>query len=344
MPCRPALSARRPLAAVAVLGLTAALLGVASAASADEASGAVVGSSMASAEHASPVAGTADAPDSVAVDVTSAQAADAVAFWTPERRAVAIDADARTSSSTSTADDAARSDAARTDAVGTDAAADSSRAVQVAPVSHIGRMYYMQAGVGYACTANVVESANRSTLATAGHCITQNQVFSDHMVFYPGFDSGPSASGAWPVITGYVPYGWYERNAGDQFDDSGFLAVKRDASGRDIQSVVGASPVLFDQSNAERAAVYGYPATGRFDGRTLQRCGGLTEGVSVEEFALPCDMNAGSSGSPVFAGDGADGAQFANVAEHYGDSSHVLGPVWQGTEHDAYDLAAAVAN
>ncbi|WP_414172272.1 trypsin-like serine peptidase [Clavibacter tessellarius] len=340
MPCRPALSARRPLAAVAALGLTAALLGVASAASADETSGAVVGSSIASAQHASAVAGTADAPASVAVDVTGAQAADAVAFWTPERRATAVDADARTSSST--ADDAARSDAARTDAVSTDAAADSSRAVQVAPVSHIGRMYYMQAGVGYACTANVVESANRSTLATAGHCITQNQVFSDHMVFYPGFDSGPSASGAWPVITGYVPYGWYERNAGDQFDDSGFLAVKRDASGRDIQSVVGASPVLFDQSNAERAAVYGYPATGRFDGRTLQRCGGLTEGVSAQEFALPCDMNAGSSGSPVFAGDSADGAQFANVAEHYGDSSHVLGPVWQGTEHDAYDLAAAV--
>ncbi|MDA3806214.1 serine protease [Clavibacter sp. CT19] len=320
MPHRTAPPARRRLAAVAAVCLGAALLGAASSATA--------------AEHATAIAPRADAVR-VAVDVTSAQADDAVAFWTSERRAAAIDADALTA----TSDDAARSDAVRPDA-----AADSARAVPAAPVSHIGRMYYMQAGVGYACTANVVESANRSTIATAGHCITQHQVFSDHMIFYPGFDSGPSASGAWPIITGYVPSGWYERNENDQFDDSGFLAVKRDTSGRDIQSVVGASPVLFDQSNAERAAVYGYPAAGRFDGRTLQRCGGLTEGVSVEEFALPCDMNAGSSGSPVFAGDTADGPQFANVAEHYGDSSHVLGPVWQGTEHDAYDLAAAVAN
>ncbi len=222
--------------------------------------------------------------------------------------------------------------------------ADSAHATQIEPIPHMGRIFYTQAGKGYACSANVVESANRSTIATAGHCLTQKQVFSDHIVFYPAYDHGESQYGAWPVITGYVPSGWYQRNDDDQGDDSSFMAVKRDGSGQDVQSAVGASPVLFDQPGAEHASAYGYPAAGRFDGESLQWCSGQGEAVSAEQIALPCDMNAGTSGGPILAGDFTDSPQFGNVAERYEDDSHVLGPVWKDVEHSAYDLTAAVAN
>lgn len=326
----PTRAARRSLAAASAVCLGAALLGAASSATAAD--------RPASATQVAVDATGADASGTVTLDVTSAEAADAVSYWTLERRASALDPDAA-----SPADQP--SDAgAGTDPVAASAAASSAHATQIAPVSHMGRIFYTQAGVGYACSANVVVSANRSTIATAGHCLTQNQVFSTNIVFYPGYDSGESSYGSWPVIRGYVPSGWYQGNNADQGDDSGFLAVSRDSSGNDIESVVGASPVLFDQSGAERASAYGYPAEGRFDGSTLQRCVGQGEAVSAEQIALPCDMTGGVSGGPILAGDTLDGAQFANVAEKYNDESHNLGPVWKDVEHSAYDLTAAVAN
>ncbi|MWK62476.1 serine protease [Clavibacter michiganensis subsp. michiganensis] len=322
MPHRTAPPARRRLAAVSAVCLGAALLGAASSATAAE-------------RPAAPASVTLDASSAtVGIHVSSEDAAEAVDFWTPERRAAAIDADAP----------APADGTSDSGAVATDAVADSAHATQIEPIPHMGRIFYTQAGKGYACSANVVESANRSTIATAGHCLTQKQVFSDHIVFYPAYDHGESQYGAWPVITGYVPSGWYQRNDDDQGDDSSFMAVKRDDSGQDVQSAVGASPVLFDQPGAEHASAYGYPAAGRFDGESLQWCSGQGEAVSTEQIALPCDMNAGTSGGPILAGDFTDSPQFGNVAERYEDDSHVLGPVWKDVEHSAYDLTAAVAN
>ncbi|OUE22420.1 hypothetical protein BFL36_10015 [Clavibacter michiganensis] len=321
---RPARSPRRRTAVVAAIGLGAALLGAASSATAAEQPAAPAALSVGVA-----LPGT---PSTVGIHITSTEAAEAAEFWTPERRAAAIDVDAPASSPSGS------------DPVAPDQVADSAHATQIQPIPHMGRIFYTQAGKGYACSANVVESANRSTIATAGHCLTQKQVFSEHIVFYPAYDSGESQYGAWPVITGYTPSGWYQGNDADQGDDTAFLAVQRDDSGRDIQSVVGASPVLFDQSGAEHASAYGYPAAGRFDGETLQWCPGQGEAVSAEQIAIPCDMNAGTSGGPILAGDYTNSPQFANVAERYADGTHVLGPVWKAVEHSAYDLTAAVAN
>ncbi|MFT2705840.1 trypsin-like serine peptidase [Clavibacter zhangzhiyongii] len=328
MPHRPAPVTRRSLAAVSAVCLGAALLGAASSATAAERPE----TPSAVPPSVSVDASLPGAPDVVGIDVTSAQAAEAVDYWTPERRAAAIDADAPTSPGSGSG------------SVISDAVPSAVHSTQIQPIPHMGRIFYTQAGKGYACSANVVESANRSTIATAGHCLTQKQVFSDHIVFDPAYDHGESQYGTWPVITGYTPAGWYQQNDADQGDDTSFLAVQRDDSGNDIQSVVGASPVLFDQPGTEHASAYGYPATGRFDGESLQWCSGEGEAVSAEQIALPCDMNAGTSGGPILAGDYTDSPQFANVAERYEDDSHVLGPVWKAVEHSAYDLAAAVAN
>jgi len=305
---RPARSARRRTAVVSSVCLTAALIGVATSASAAQVA-------------------PGGAPSAVAISsrVSPADAAAAVARWTPERRAAAIDDGSGQPMSALAASDAATR---------------ISRADQVTPVSHIGRIFYDQNGESRSCTANVVQSANGSTLATAGHCLSEGQTFSTDIVFYPAYEDGDSAYGAWPVVGGATTDGWY-RN-GDQRVDSAFLAVGTDDSGDDIASVVGASPVLFDQEGAQEVSIYGYPTLMRFDGEHLDRCRGLSEHVSAPQLALPCDMNEGVSGGPILEGDGPDGAQFGNVAERYGDFSHVLGPLWQATEHAVYDTVAAI--
>jgi V8-like Glu-specific endopeptidase len=303
----PVRSTRRRTAVVSSVCLTAALLGVAPSAWATSV----------------PSDGVAPAADATSFAVSASDASAAVDYWTPERRAAAIDVDSGRPMS--------ELDASA-------AAAPISRAEQVAPVSHIGRIFYTQNGSGYACSANVVESANRSTIATAGHCLTTNQVFSTDTVFYPAYESGESPYGAWPVVGGAVPSSWATGN--DRVDDSGFLAVSKDSAGEDLESVVGASPVLFDQSTTEEASVYGYPAALRFDGEHLDRCRGMSSPFVETMISIACDMNEGVSGGPIFAGDDANGPQIADESNRFEDYSHVIGPLWRQEQHDTYDLVS----
>ncbi|OUE22421.1 hypothetical protein BFL36_10020 [Clavibacter michiganensis] len=317
----PTPSARRCLAAAAALGLTASLLGVASAASAHDAS-ASGGNSR--------IAGASTGP--VGFSVSPSEQASAVARWTPERRASAVDADGADGSAAS-ADDALAASAVST----------VSTAEQVAPVPHIGRLFFERDGLSYFCSANVVQAANRSTIATAGHCETERQEFSSDVVFYPGYEDGESAYGAWPVTGGNVTPGWYARNDDDQAEDSAFLTVGRNDDGADIQTVTGASPVRFDGVAAQQVGFYGYPGEGRFDGSELQRCIGQGDTYTDMQIDLACDMTGGVSGGPIFVGAGSDGAQFANVAERAVDGRHNIGPVWRSAAQSTYTQTAASA-
>jgi V8-like Glu-specific endopeptidase len=326
----PARSPRRRTAVVSAVCLGAALIGVAAPASA-------LDRGAPSAADASPV---------VSVDVPTAEASAAVAYWTPERRAAATEDDGTGDASTgpdASASDVAASDAATPDSVTTDAAGTGGHAEQVDTVPHMGRIYYMQEGFGHYCSANVVASANGSTIATAGHCVTMHQVFSTDMVFYPQYESGGSPYGAWPVVGGNVTTGWYQQNDADQAEDSAFMAVARDDDGETVASVVGASPVLFDQPAAQLVSAFGYPAVGRFDGEHLDRCTGSGTAQGTAQIVLACDMTGGVSGGPILVGDGSDGAQFANVAERDDSGTHNIGPLWQDSQHSAYDLTAAMA-
>jgi V8-like Glu-specific endopeptidase len=312
---------RRTTAAVAAFCLGAALLGAATPASA---------------------AGRDASASLVPVAVPAAQASDAVAYWTAERRAAATDDDG--SGDATAGSDAAASDIATEDLATSDAAGTDDHAEQVATVPHVGRIYYEQEGFGHYCSANVVASANGSTIATAGHCITRDQTFSSNMVFYPQYESGGSPYGVWPIVGGNVTSGWYQRNDGDQAEDTAFMAVARDSDGKTVASVVGESPVLFDQPATQLVSAFGYPAVGRFDGEHLDRCTGSGTAQGTAQIVLACDMTGGASGSPIFAGAGSDGAQFANVAELDYAGTHNIGALWQESARSAYDLTAAISS
>ncbi|MBF4624577.1 serine protease [Clavibacter sp. VKM Ac-2872] len=281
---------------------------------------------------AAPAHPPADAPSASAptvVTVPSAQAAAAPAYWTPARKAAAIAA------SDGTAPDPAPEAASA-------AAAPISVAEKVAPVPHIGRLFYERDGHSYACSANVVRAGNLSTVATAAHCLTGGGTFSTNTVFSPGYEDDVSPYGDWPMVSGVIAGGYFADN-GDEADDAAFLVVAHDGAGRGVQSVVGGSPVLFDQPLVQAGTVYGYPAQGRFDGYSLDRCRGTFQGLNTQQIVLDCDMREGVSGGPIFEGDDASGPQYADENARYTNEPKVLGPLWLANEHAAYTSAAAVA-
>ncbi|MBF4619350.1 trypsin-like peptidase domain-containing protein [Clavibacter sp. VKM Ac-2873] len=272
---------------------------------------------------------------------SAAETADAVAFWTPARMAAATRSDdaATTVDALDAAAPAADDDAsiAASDAT---APAPISTAEQVPSVPHIGKLFGIFGSSIETCSANVVVSGNHSVVATAAHCVLRGGQYASRLIFAPAYANGQDPYGTW-ALSGAVAAAGYAQDESDQGDDTAFAVAAPNEDGADIASVVGASPVLFDQDPAELGTVYGYPGSGRFDARTLQRCRGVFETFDPERIDVACDMNEGVSGGPIFAGDGSDGAEFGNAAARFQDSSHVVGTLWKTTEHAAYDQAAS---
>jgi len=269
---------------------------------------------------------TASATSSVVTIPGSAADADRAGdFWTPARR------------------DAARADDLAAPSADGSAAAVSPDAAdpvqQVAPVPHIGRLYFVRNGSYYYCTANVVDAPNGSTIATAGHCASSMGVFSTDQAFFPGAHDGQKPYGTWTVRAGNIPSGWFNGDDADAADDTAFYALNANADGATVESVVGASPVLFGQSAAQTVAAFGYPVVGRFDGTHLERCVGAGTAVAPQQVSFPCGMTGGASGGPILAGS-ADGAQFANVATLDYSQTHNAGPLWGDTQRSAYEATA----
>jgi len=269
-----------------------------------------------------------DAPTSaVAAPAAALEAVDApdqaAAYWTPARMAAATPLGGASGSAES---------------VATSAAATISVAQQVAPVPHIGRLYFTNGGVAFWCSANVVQATNGSTISTAAHCLSLDGVRTRDLAFTPAYEDGTGPYGVWPIVAESITAGWEEDNA-DQAADAAFVIARPDDSGRTLHSVVGGSPVAFDRPFDETGSVYGYPAAGRFDGQTLQRCVGRVAFYYSTQFQMDCDMNGGVSGGPVFEGDGPDGAQFAVEDARPVTGSRVIGPMWESRVHAAYSSA-----
>jgi len=285
---------------------------------------------------------TADdtAPAPATVTRSAADAADAVAFWTPERLAGAGSPElTRTSGTPGTPDDVPSADE-----LTTSASLDQHRArpvipvaQQVDPVPHVGIVAYVVDGKEMSCTGNAVESENGLTVATAGHCAFPGKDPSK-MVFVPGYVEGEPYT-VWPVTSVTLPAGW--RETLDPARDTAFLTVAS-PDGRTLTEAVGASPVEFHQGLTHYTTIIGYPATGRFTGDAPFLCSGTArathlEGQSGQE--LDCDMKEGASGAPLFDGSGPGARQYSVLSGGLEEKPLVVAPVWDRVIEAAYRTA-----
>ncbi|MBD5380866.1 trypsin-like serine peptidase [Clavibacter sepedonicus] len=271
---------------------------------------------------------------------SAAEAADAVAFWTPERLEGAGSPELTRVTGTPTSPD----DTPSADELTTSAARDQRRAQpvipvaqQVDPVSHIGIVAYVVDGKEFSCTGNAVESENGLTVATAGHCAFPGKDPSK-MVFVPGYMKGQPYT-VWPVTSVTLAAGW--RETLDPSRDTAFLTVGS-PDGRTLTEAVGASPVEFHQKLTHYTTIIGYPASGRFTGDAPFLCSGIArathlEGQSGQE--LDCDMKEGASGAPLFDGSGPGARQYSVLSGGLEEKPLVVAPVWDRVIEAAYRTA-----
>jgi hypothetical protein len=207
-------------------------------------------------------------------------------------------------------------------------------------VDHIGKVFFTMAGQNYVCSGNAVTSANKSTVATAGHCINGGPgVFATNFTFVPAYKDGDAPYGTWTARKVYTTTQW-EANGNIAYD-TGF-AVMNPLDGEYLTDVVGGSGVEFNALRGVQYTSYGYPASAPYDGQQLWSCQGkATDDTTHPEFntqGIPCTMTGGSSGGPWFLSNG-----LQNSINSYGyNSSNVMyGPYWGEVINATYDFAQA---
>ncbi|GAA1458653.1 S1 family peptidase [Nocardiopsis exhalans] len=171
-----------------------------------------------------------------------------------------------------------------------------------------GKVYLTMDGRDFTCSASVVDSANGSTLVTAGHCAKDGRgSWARNWTFVPGYADGSSPHGKFTARDLMVAPQWANR-ADDSYDFA-MVVLNRDG-GASVQDRVGAQKIAFDTWTEQRVRdgvqvyTFGYPAASPFNGRHLHYCSGRTvpDTGGTTANGVRCTMTQGSSGGPWFTG------------------------------------------
>lgn len=326
---------------------------------------------IATASHAAAGA-SADAPATGApAIVRSSDVLDAAgvdAYWTAERMASATPADLLATSdvahvdvpvvgATRSADTTMVTDAVRYPPKqapsGTAVLAQHATAFPVRrpysnlPDRTVGKVFFTGNRGDQTCSAVALNSANRSVVWTAGHCVEAGVSggFHHNWVFVPGYGScsgGCRPYGTFRATTLVTTAAWADD--GDFRYDMG-AAVVAPVDGRRLISVVGGQGFAAGEPDGATFHSVGYPADPPFNGRRQLQCTGASTGrddvlggAGPAPVAMACDMTGGASGGPWMIELGSNGYGYVNgntsyrynadpatfYSPHYGDEAAAL--------------------
>ncbi|WP_344859407.1 hypothetical protein [Amycolatopsis ultiminotia] len=190
----------------------------------------------------------------------------------------------------------------------------------------VGRLFYTDHGEDASCTATVVDSANHSTIVTAGHCVNDTDLIGEHnawnahLMFVPGYHDGQAPYGKFAARYGVADATWLENDQqnGAKFDtyDQAFAVLGKNTEGKTVQDAVGsAQKIGFDLPGDAEVTQFGYPRAAsdpareglpEYIGERLAYCTGQARhwtGTpdtpdSPDQWGTACVMGGGSSGGP----------------------------------------------
>jgi V8-like Glu-specific endopeptidase len=190
-------------------------------------------------------------------------------------------------------------------------------------VTH-GKLFFQIPGVGtFVCSGTVVGSDTLDVVWTAGHCVTEGDGggFFANFLFVPGYDDGAAPAGEWVGEYAVTSSQW--KSSGDFRYDVAALTMAPDGSDQEIQEVVGARGIAFNQDPDQTYRSIGHPAAAPFDGRYMFYCDSDLGYLDVfspspAPMAIGCDMTGGSSGGGWIVEDEVTGEGFVHSVNSYG--------------------------
>jgi len=174
-----------------------------------------------------------------------------------------------------------------------------------AVVRTTGKVFFSLGADDYACSGSSVDSLDRSTVLTAGHCVVdpESGTTATNWVFVPGYVDGRAPYGIFPATHLATTAGW--RTAEDFDVDLAFANVGPNAAGRLLVDAVGGQAIAFGTARGQGTFAFGYPAAAPWTGERLVYCSGVvvqdTTSVPSTDQGMSCTMTPGSSGGPWFS-------------------------------------------
>ena len=189
-------------------------------------------------------------------------------------------------------------------------------------VTH-GKLFGRIPGLGtFSCSGTVVGSDTQDVVWTAGHCVTRGNGggFFRDFLFVPGYDDGVAPEGEWVAEYAGTSSQW--KNNRDMRYDVAALTMAPNASDEEIQEVVGARGISFNQDPDQTYRSLGYPVMAPTHGRYMIFCdselGYLDFSAVPAPMAIGCDMTGGSSGGGWIVEDETTGEGFVHSVNSYG--------------------------
>lgn len=160
-----------------------------------------------------------------------------------------------------------------------------------------GKVFFTRGGLNYVCSASIVNSEGKSLIWTAGHCLSDYQVWSYNVSFVPSYSNGWRPYGTWYARTLTTTSAWfYNRSFAN---DVGAATMNRNFGYR-IADYLGAQGIMWNQSANFYASAFGYPAASPYNGQSLVRANGSTYNPGNGTIYMYSGLTGGSSGGPWF--------------------------------------------
>ncbi len=176
------------------------------------------------------------------------------------------------------------------------------------PYRAVGKVFFLNSdGESRVCSGAVIYTKNRSTIWTAGHCVSEagEQEWHDEWTFVPGYTDGRKAPfGRWSAREKATLRGFHVD--GNRHYDLAAVKVER-KDGEPIADITGSFGHVSNLSRDQNWQIMGYPVSGDLfgeDGQMWECSASFTETAEVGESGPPqskvedCRMTSGASGSP----------------------------------------------
>lgn len=171
----------------------------------------------------------------------------------------------------------------------------------MAPLSAHGKVFgFLRGFGGFECSATVVNSASRSVVMTAGHCVYEPRTgaTATRLAFVPAYADRARPFGRWTAKSSRTTSQWMH----DNYDFDYATLTLRPLNGALIEDVVGGRPLVPDTPREQLYNAYGYPANFA-DAQLEWTCRGGYAGDDPRPIpggpapiGMACDMKEGASG------------------------------------------------
>lgn len=277
-------------------------------------------------------------------------AAAAEQYWTPERMAKAIPAQApATVQASSPRQPSGRAGSIEGVAPSVKVKAERAQGIgtMLNEASTVGKVFFTNPvnGLNYVCSGATVSSTKRKLVQTAGHCVHGGAggQWMSNWVFVPRYRDGARPFGTWSAYTLTARTAWINSSSSDE--DMG-IVVMNTLGGSSIANVVGGNGLRWNWGYSVAVTILGYPAGAPFSGELQYFCQGTTWNGHGQQVRAWCNMTGGSSGGPWLQEyNDQNGLGYINsvVSHRHADASQMDGPYFDNDVKSLYDFAESLS-